>query len=530
MPTDVDWKRPFRGLGNLKYLKKFTSGDFLVRFAYSVLLFSAFVFVIALGHMYCAIGILGLITIAYYELNALHGRFFTLNQVSDDEAGASDFQPMPSPVHKSIHSASRDTIEFSLDNGNLVMEKGKTTNSFSRVSTVYESTPRNTTKQNSNQVFDDCYRRGKYMGNGLDSHSTSQESESADGDRRGYEVNKGLNTGKEKGVRQSRKTRGKTTYFFSKTHDVLSFISLESYCLIVTFLGICVPWVIPRMIDTNRFIRSLCKLSLKYHYLATFIFALMGIIKFILSVEKGRYKQNFLKLALIIISLLYVVSQSLMIISNIYFGMIWLLLPHCLIILNDCLAYLFGRILGKKPLIVMSPKKTVEGFLYSSLFTIIIAMLVTPYLLKIKPLLCNANKFTFVPFMYLRTECRVPYAYGTFTFPTINGYSLTVDKMYVHVFVLSLFASLFAPFGGFLASGFKRALKIKDFSNFIPGHGGILDRFDCHILMGSFTYLYLKTFVRKTYPNVEDVFKMVIKLQKADQVAVLDKINEILET
>jgi len=34
--------------------------------------------------------------------------------------------------------------------------------------------------------------------------------------------------------------------------------------------------------------------------------------------------------------------------------------------------------------------------------------------------------------------------------------------------MLSLFASLIGPFGGFFASGFKRALKVKDFASLIP--------------------------------------------------------------
>ncbi len=38
--------------------------------------------------------------------------------------------------------------------------------------------------------------------------------------------------------------------------------------------------------------------------------------------------------------------------------------------------------------------------------------------------------------------------------------------------VLAIFASVVAPFGGFFASGFKRAFKIKDFGDSIPGHGG----------------------------------------------------------
>jgi phosphatidate cytidylyltransferase len=44
---------------------------------------------------------------------------------------------------------------------------------------------------------------------------------------------------------------------------------------------------------------------------------------------------------------------------------------------------------------------------------------------------------------------------------------------------MACFASLVAPFGGFFASGFKRAFNIKDFGDSIPGHGGMTDRMDC---------------------------------------------------
>jgi len=49
----------------------------------------------------------------------------------------------------------------------------------------------------------------------------------------------------------------------------------------------------------------------------------------------------------------------------------------------------------------------------------------------------------------------------------------------IHVLVMATFASLVAPFGGFFASGFKRAFNIKDFGHSIPGHGGMTDRMDC---------------------------------------------------
>ena len=42
-----------------------------------------------------------------------------------------------------------------------------------------------------------------------------------------------------------------------------------------------------------------------------------------------------------------------------------------------------------------------------------------------------------------------------------------------------LFSAFVAPFAGFFASGMKRAYKVKDFGKTFPGHGGIIDRFDC---------------------------------------------------
>jgi phosphatidate cytidylyltransferase len=55
--------------------------------------------------------------------------------------------------------------------------------------------------------------------------------------------------------------------------------------------------------------------------------------------------------------------------------------------------------------------------------------------------------------------------------------TVTFYPFFLHALFMSLFASIIGPFGGFFASGFKRAFKIKDFGDIIPGHGGIMDRY-----------------------------------------------------
>ena len=50
---------------------------------------------------------------------------------------------------------------------------------------------------------------------------------------------------------------------------------------------------------------------------------------------------------------------------------------------------------------------------------------------------------------------------------------LTLLPIQLHALALGLFASVVAPFGGFFASGIKRAYGLNDFAALIPGHGGV---------------------------------------------------------
>ena len=105
-------------------------------------------------------------------------------------------------------------------------------------------------------------------------------------------------------------------------------------------------------------------------------------------------------------------------------------------IITDTYAYLVGLLIGKNKLLEeVSPKKTWEGTIGGSIIGCFV---------------CTAYYIT-----------------------VINPNA----KIYI-VVIISLFLSLVGQFGDLFFSSIKRKYEIKDFSNLIPGHGGILDRLD----------------------------------------------------
>ena len=107
-----------------------------------------------------------------------------------------------------------------------------------------------------------------------------------------------------------------------------------------------------------------------------------------------------------------------------------------------------------------------------------------------------------------------------------------VAPFQVHSFVFALYASLIGPFGGFFASGFKRAFKLKDFGQSVGyGHGGISDRMDCQIMMCVFVYVYRQSFVLNTgnLMGLNQIIQSALQLSREDQLELIKQLNDIVQ-
>ncbi|CRH04038.1 cytidine diphosphate-diacylglycerol synthase, putative [Plasmodium relictum] len=302
------------------------------------------------------------------------------------------------------------------------------------------------------------------------------------------------------------------------------------YWFFLTIITLGIPWIIPKLKHQIWFFNYL----LAYHSIIMFILAFIGFAWFILSLRKYSLKYQFSQIGIILLSSLFIVTQSLMHIANIYSGMIWFIVPVSSVIVNDIFAYIFGILFGKTRLIELSPKKTVEGYVGSSIITILWGISITYLLQNYKFFICPQVYISFMPFSTWNTvECEENsiFQQNVYTLPKQLSSILFINKIYYtkmifHGLVLSLFAAFLAPFGGFFASGFKRALKIKDFGKYIPGHGGVTDRFDCQIFIGMFTYIYMKTFVKKKN-KINSYDFLIDSIQRLDNKEILRLFNQL---
>lgn len=295
---------------------------------------------------------------------------------------------------------------------------------------------------------------------------------------------------------------------------------------------------------------------LQRHRLISFLIYTMGIMLFVWSLKKNYYKVQFALFGWYQLTMLLILIPFYFTVQNVLSGLIWFFLPVAMVICNDIFAYIFGFFFGRTRLIKLSPKKTWEGFLGGFFATVVFGQAVCQLMTQYKYFHCppqfDLSTLVFTmecspsPTFQLTHQLTLhPHVYSVFqALPTAlqsglanlisyggihlrnNNSEIWMYPMVLHGVVLACFSSLIAPFGGFFASGFKRAFKIKDFADTIPGHGGIMDRFDCQYLMMTFTNVYIASVVRAYNPN--KLLHQVMFMEKEHQVLFYYKLQEML--
>lgn len=278
------------------------------------------------------------------------------------------------------------------------------------------------------------------------------------------------------------------------------------------------------------------KFLVTYHRFISFCLYVTGFVWFVLSLVKKYYMKQFSLFAWTHVSLLIVVTQSYLIIQNIFQGLIWFIVPVSMIVCNDVWAYLFGFFFGRTPLIKLSPKKTWEGFIGGGFATVVFGLIVSYILCQYQFFVCPIEYSEELGKMTMECDPSPLFRPQEYTLPpsfasiaTIFGFSGTVTlyPFLLHSLSMSLFSSVIGPFGGFFASGFKRAFKIKDFGDVIPGHGGIMDRFDCQYLMATFVNVYITSFIQTSSP--QKILQQVLTLKPEQQLSLFNMLRSELE-
>jgi phosphatidate cytidylyltransferase len=131
-------------------------------------------------------------------------------------------------------------------------------------------------------------------------------------------------------------------------------------------------------------------------------------------------------------------------------GMVWALFVIFAVVANDALALLVGSRIGKHPFFpAISPRKTVEGAIAGVVGSTIVMLV---------------------------------------------GVSAIIGLAPLHAIVLGILVGVSAQTGDLVESQMKRIAEVKDSSNLIPGHGGVLDRLDSILFPPILVYLYVTVF------------------------------------
>jgi len=118
---------------------------------------------------------------------------------------------------------------------------------------------------------------------------------------------------------------------------------------------------------------------IQYHKIIAFFGFIFGLLMFVMSLKRGSLRYSFTRLSWTLFSLFVVFTLPTAAFYNIYKGMFWFFVPHFIVAINDSASFMFGYLFGKTPLIMLSPKKTWEGFLGGLVTTFAMTYVIAEY-------------------------------------------------------------------------------------------------------------------------------------------------------
>lgn len=205
---------------------------------------------------------------------------------------------------------------------------------------------------------------------------------------------------------------------------ISNFVKVISYAFLVMLIGVNVS-------------KEVLNFQMDYRVISGLF--LTFLVPTILYHDREKYSIND---AFYLIGGVFFLALSMILLINVRsYGLMVLIYLFLITIMTDTFAYLTGMLIGKNKLIEeISPKKTWEGTIGGTILGV------------------------FISTMFYITTIN----------PEIDTYKIVL---------ISTFLSILGQFGDLFFSAIKRYYDKKDFSNLIPGHGGILDRMDSIIFV-----------------------------------------------
>lgn len=252
-----------------------------------------------------------------------------------------------------------------------------------------------------------------------------------------------------------------------KTRIISALIALPLLFVVLFFKGplLYAATLILSIIGLNEFFKPI---SIEYKPLKGIVYVLTFIWFAGLYIDIPTYYYNFM-IAILVFTVLSVVvfsdhsltDAALSILAFFYIpfafshlvmiakldAQFFIWYPFIIAFITDTFAYFTGKMIGKTPLIPsVSPNKTVEGSV-GGVLACVVASGIYAYLF-------NPGFFAFALF-------------------------------------LGVIGAILSQIGDLIASRIKRIFEIKDFGKIMPGHGGVLDRFDSIIVTMPLVYYFM---------------------------------------